>query len=90
MPTRVPLAQQESRRRTHPAQPTQPVAQSRRPAPEPLVNGTLAADVERYPGPQEHHRQEQEQQLGQEEQGHQDQDQDDVQIVEPPQEVRNW
>ena len=87
---RVPLAPQESRRRTHPAQPTQPAAQSRRPAPEPLINGPLAEDVERYPGPQEQHRQEQEQQLGQEEQGHQDQDQDDVQIVEPPQEVRNW
>ena len=86
---RVPVAPQDSQRRTHPAQPAQP-APSRRPAlpNEPLVDGPLAQDLERYPGPQEQHRQEQEQQPGQEEQGHPDQD--EVQIVEPPQEVRNW
>ena len=84
---KVPAPGQENRRRTHPPIPTQPAAQSRHPAPEPLIDGTLAADVVRYPGPQEQHRQEQEHH-GQEQQGHPDQD--EVQIVEPPQEVRNW
>ena len=88
MPTRVPVPPQDNRRRTHPAQPTQPAAQSRRPAAEALIDGPLAEDVERYPGPQEQHRQGQEQQLGQEER--EQQDQDEVQIVDPPQEVRNW
>ena len=83
-----PAAVQENRRRTNPPIPTQPAAQSRQPAPEPLIDGTLAADVVRYPGQQEQHRQEQQQQHGQEQQGHPDQD--EVQIVEPPQEVRNW
>ena len=88
MPTRVPVPQQDSRRRTNAAQPTQPAAQSRRPAAEALIDGLLAEDVARYPGPQEQHRQGQEQQLGQEER--EQQDQDEVQIVDPPQEVRNW
>ena len=85
MPRNAPLAPQDSRRRAQPAQPAQP----RRPAllNEGLVNEELAQDLERYPGPQHEHRQE-EQQPGQEEQG--PADQDEVQIVEPPREVRNW
>ena len=83
---KAPAAVQENRR--HTARPTQPAAQSRQPAPEPLIDGALAADVVRYPGQQEQHRQEQQQHHGQEQQGHLDQD--EVQIVEPSQEVRNW
>ena len=88
MPKNAPLAPQIERRRVQPAQPAQP----RRPAPPPsllnegLVNEELAQDLARYPGPQHEHRQEQEQQPGQEEQG--PADQDEVQIVEPPVEVR--
>ena len=89
MPRNAPLAAQDSRRRAQPAQPAQP----RRPAPPPgllnegLVNEELAQDLARYPGPQQEHRQEQEQQPGQVEQGPAA-DQDEVQIVEPPVEVR--
>ena len=93
MPTRAPVPQQHSQRRANAGQAAQPAAQSRRPgqaaeAAEDLIDGLLAEDAARYPGPQEQHRQGQEQQLGQEEHGQQDQD--EVQIVEPPQEVRNW
>ena len=90
MPTRVPVPQQHSQRRTNAGQAAQPAAQSRRPgqAVEDLIDGLLADDVARHPGPQEQHRQGQEQQLGQEER--EQQDQDEVQIVDPPQEVRNW
>ena len=89
MPKNAPLAPQIERRRVQPAQPAQP----RRPAPPPgllnegLVNEELAQDLARYPGPQQEHRQEQEQQPGQVEQGPAA-DQDEVQIVEPPVEVR--
>ena len=79
-------AVQENRRYT--ARPTQPAAQSRQPAHEPLVDGPLAADLVRFPGQQEQHRQEQQQHHDQEQQGHPDQD--EVQIVDPSQEVRNW
>ena len=89
MPRNAPLAPQDSRRRTQPAQPAQP-AQPRRPAllNEGLVDELLAQDLVRYRGPQQQQRQEEEQQPGQEEQG--PPDQDEVQIVEPPEEVRNW
>ena len=77
MPTRAPVPQQHSQRRTNAGQAAQPAAQPRRPgqAAEDLIDGLLAEDAARYPGPQEQYR------PGQDE---------EVQIVEPPQEVRNW
>ena len=88
MPRQAPLAAQESRRRAQPAQPVQPRRPDLPPSllDEGLIDDELAQDVARYPGPQHEHRQEEEQQPGQEDQG--PADQDEVQIVEPPVEVR--
>ena len=88
MPRNTPLAPQDSRRRApNHAQPAQP----RRPAllnEGGLLNEELVQDLERYPGPQQEQQQEEQQQLGQEEQG--PPAEDEVQIVEPTEEVRNW
>ena len=91
MPTRVPVQQQHSLRRTNAGQAAQPAAQSRRPgqAAEGLIDGLLADDVAQHPGPQEQYRPGQDQQQDQEERDQQDQD-EEVQIVDPTQEVRNW
>ena len=90
MPTRAPVPQQHSQRRTNAGQAAQPAAQPRRPgqAAAGLIDGPLAEDAAQYPGAQEQYRPGQDQQQGQEERDQQDQD--EVQIVDPPQEVRNW
>ena len=93
MPRNTPLAPQDSRRRApNHAQPAQP----RRPAllnEGGLLNDELLQDLEMYPGPQQEQQQEelqqqQQQQLGQVEQG--PAAEDEVQIVDPTEEVRNW
>ena len=90
MPARFPGQQQHSLRRTNAGQAAQPAApQSRRPgqAAEGLVDGSLADDVAQHPGAPEQYwpgRQDQ-----QEERDQQEQD-EDIQIVDHTQEVRNW